>query len=139
MSPGGTTPSVRKDPAPGGSGSREGEDELRRLRLAEVCQAVVHLAPEFPAVEAVYVFGPLVERGRFIAAAEFDVAIDCPDPETEAHFWATLEEAVNHPVNLRLCQGAVAEAVAAHGQRIYLRSDRPSEPAPGDLLTTGQR
>lgn len=96
-------------------------EALRKQRYALVRSTVDRIAPAYPAMRAVYLFGSLVRPGRFRPRSDVDVAIDCDDLAEESHFWRALESALQIDVDLRPWQGAVAWAVATQGECVYER------------------
>ncbi len=96
-------------------------EALRRAWLEKTRRAVDELAPRFPGVMAVFAFGSLLKAGRFTARSDLDLAVDVADLETESQFWRALEEDLEHDVDLRPRQGAVARAVADYGECVYER------------------
>jgi predicted nucleotidyltransferase len=101
---------------------RQRREMLRQQRYALVRRAVERIAPAYPAIHAVYLFGSLVHPGRFNPRSDVDVAVDCDDLDEESHFWRALESALQIDVDLRPRQGAVAWAVATQGECIYERA-----------------
>lgn len=98
----------------------------RREVLARVREVVTRVAPTHPAIRAVYLFGSLLEPGRFSSESDIDLAVDCDDLAAETPFWRDLEKALSRNVDLRPREGAVARAVAAYGERCYAReADSP--------------
>jgi predicted nucleotidyltransferase len=93
-------------------------EALRQERLERVRAAVALLAPRFPAVAGVYLFGSILQPGRFPASSDVDVAVDCTDLEEESRFWRSLEEALEWTVDLRPRRGGVARAVETYGERL---------------------
>lgn len=107
---------------------RRAERERLRLEVLERARAAIRKrAPEFPAIRAVYLFGSLLQPGRFHSASDVDVAIDCVDLEAETPFWRSLEEALERNVDLRPRTGPIARAVEVHGERVYERAVPCSE------------
>jgi predicted nucleotidyltransferase len=105
------------------------QKEADRLRVLEEARAAIHrLAPSFPAVRAVYLFGSILQPGRFRQNSDVDVAVDCDDLETETPFWRALELALERNVDLRPRQGPVADAVTAYGELCYEREVPGSGP-----------
>jgi len=100
-------------------------EELRRNVLAQVHDAVKNIAPRYPAIRAVYLFGSVLQAGRFSATSDIDLAIDCDDIATETPFWRDMEMALRRNVDLRPRIGAVARAVAAYGELCYARETDP--------------
>ncbi len=100
---------------------RQQLEQLRQEQYRRVCDAIRRLAPTFPAIRAVYLFGSLVQPGRFRPWSDLDVAVCCDDVETESRFWRALEEMLRADVDLRPCVGAVARAVETYGECVYDR------------------
>ena len=102
---------------------REARETRRRKRLADARRAITELAPGEPGLRAVYLFGSVLQSGRFGARSDIDVAVDCDDPAVESRFWRALEEALDAPVDVRSRTGGVASAVEYGGERVYARED----------------
>jgi predicted nucleotidyltransferase len=100
---------------------RQEREALRLEVLERTREAVRRSAPFFPAIRAVYLFGSLLQPGRFRPNSDVDVAIDCDDVEMETPFWRMLEEELRRDVDLRPRIGAVARAVEEEGERCYER------------------
>lgn len=98
----------------------------RQQWLLRVRQAVAQVAPRYPGVQRVYLFGSLVQPGRFRPDSDIDVAVDCDTLETESEFWRALERELERDVDVRPLTSAVAEAVVYGGEQIYGRQDTPS-------------
>ena len=98
------------------------ESERQEL-LTQVREAVWRFAPLHPAIRRVYVFGSLLKAGRFRPRSDVDLAVDCDQVESETPFWRDMERALRRNVDLRPRLGAVAEAVAAHGELCYAREN----------------
>ena len=98
------------------------QEQKRQQRYTQVRAAVQRLAPRFPAVQAVYLFGSLVRPGYFNRHSDIDVAVQGYDVQAESRFWQALEAELNTPVDLRPYRGAVAWAVDTYGERIYERT-----------------
>lgn len=96
-------------------------EDLRQEVLEQARAAVSRWAPQFPAIRAVYLFGSLLQPGRFGSRSDIDLAVDCDDPEAEGPFWRALEETLQRDVDLRPRQGVVAQAVATAGEACYAR------------------
>jgi len=109
---------------------RAEREALRREVLDQARSAIRRLAPQFPAVRAVYLFGSVLVPGRFLPRSDVDVAVDCDSVEAETPFWRALEEALERNVDLRPRTGGVARAVEDYGERCYERD--VSDPG-GDL------
>jgi predicted nucleotidyltransferase len=96
--------------------------EALRLRVLEQARAAIRRsAPRFPPIRAVYLFGSVLQPGRFRPNSDVDVAIDCDDIEMETPFWRTLEEALERNVDLRPRVSTIARAVETRGELCYER------------------
>lgn len=100
---------------------RAEREVLRRGVLDRVKAAIRQRAPEFPAIRAAYLFGSILQPGRFHAESDVDVAIDCDDLESETPFWRALETALERNVDLRPREGSIARAVEDYGELVYER------------------
>jgi len=100
---------------------REEREALRGEVLEKSRSAIRRLAPQFPAIRAVYLFGSVLAPGRFLPDSDVDVALDSDDLEVETPFWRGLEDALQRNVDLRPREGAVARAVEDSGERCYER------------------
>lgn len=103
---------------------REEEDfrereSFRLVMLEKARAAVARLAPRFPSVEGVSLFGSVLQPGRFTHRSDIDIAVDCTDLEEESRFWRALEADLEWDVDLRPRKGAVARAVEAHGEHCH--------------------
>lgn len=101
-------------------------EALRQEMLSRTRAAVARLAPTYPTVAGVYLFGSLLDPGRFTAASDIDIAVDCADLEEESRFWRALEEALAWNVDVRPRRGPIARAVELYGERCDAgKADRP--------------
>ncbi len=98
---------------------RATREALREHKLAQARKAIRRLAPQYPAVRRVYLFGSLLRPGRFHAASDIDVALECDDLEVETPFARALERELATPIDLRPFKGAVTEAVRNDGEQVY--------------------
>ncbi len=98
---------------------RAAREALRQRKLRQAREAIRRLAPRYPAVRRVYLFGSLLRPGRFHAASDIDVALDCDDLAAETPFARALERELATAVDLRPLRGAVAEAVRNGGEKVY--------------------
>jgi predicted nucleotidyltransferase len=96
-------------------------EKLRYSRLAAARTAICQLAPTYPAIQAVYLFGSIMQSGRFTPQSDIDVAIRCDDVAAESRFWRELEEALEWNVDVRPFRHPITEAVSAYGETIYER------------------
>lgn len=94
-------------------------EALRERKLRQAREAIRRLAPRNPAVHRVYLFGSLLRPGRFHAASDIDVALECDDLEAETPFARALERELATAIDLRPFAGAVAEAVRDGGEKVY--------------------
>ena len=101
-------------------------EELRQARLADTRAAIRQLAPTYPAIRAVYLFGSIMQSGRFTPQSDIDVAIACDDVAVESHFWRALEEALEWNVDVRPFQHPITQAVNAYGETVYERESAHS-------------
>ena len=103
---------------------RRARREAERQRwLQRVREAVACIALRYSGVRQVYVFGSLVQPGRFRSDSDIDVAVECDTLETESAFWRALERELERDVDVRPLSGAIAEAVANEGELVYGRQD----------------
>ena len=100
---------------------RQERERLRLGVLENARDAILQSAPLFPAIRTVYLFGSLLQPGRFRSDSDVDVAIDCDDIEVETPFWRLLEEALRRDVDLRPRIGTIARAVEQGGELCYER------------------
>lgn len=100
---------------------RDAREARRQERLAAARQAIRDLAPGEPALRAVYLFGSILQPGRFTERSDVDVAVDSDDPAAESRFWRALEDALDVPFDVRPLSGAVATAVEHGGECVYVR------------------
>ena len=101
-------------------------EELRQEQLDKARRAIQRLAPQYPAIEAVYLFGSVMAEGRFTQRSDIDVAVVADDVAAESRLWRALEEALEWNVDVRSLEGAVAQAVADHGECVYARKSHRS-------------
>jgi len=97
---------------------REEREALRLQVLEQAREAIRRVAAEFPAIRAVYLFGSIVQPGRFHSGSDLDVAIDCEEIEVETPFARALEEVLDRSVDLRPWVGPIARAVEDSGERV---------------------
>lgn len=100
---------------------RREREELRLEVLAKTRAAIRRLAPEFPAVRTVHLFGSILQPGRFTPRSDVDLAVDIEDLEQEAPFARALEKALDRPVDLRPHTGPIRRAVETEGEAVYAR------------------
>lgn len=96
--------------------------EAERLEwLARVRTTILQLAPNYPEIERIGIFGSLVQAGRFRPDSDIDVAIACHDLEIESAFWRALEQIVHRDIDLRPWVEPIIGAVKAYGEIAYER------------------
>ncbi len=100
---------------------RRCSEAYRQQWLAKVRQAILNVAPRYSEIHQVYIFGSLVQPGRFRRKSDIDVAVDCEAIAVESAFWRALERKLRRDVDVRPLEGAVAEAVAGYGEKVYER------------------
>ena len=66
---------------------RAQREALRQQRLTTLRQAIQRRAPRYPAIGAVYLFGSVLQPGRFTSGSDVDVAVEGADVDTESRFW----------------------------------------------------
>ena len=108
---------------------RAEREALRADVLARAGEAIRRLAPSHPHVRQAYLFGSVVQVGRYRPTSDIDVAVVCDTLEAESAFWRALEHALQRDVDVRPLTGAVAEAVQRTGVCVYAGQDPP----PGEL------
>jgi predicted nucleotidyltransferase len=103
---------------------RRAQRETERLTwLRRAHEAILQLAPAYSDIRRAYLFGSLVQPGRFRPDSDIDVAVECQNLETESAFWRALERVLQRDVDVRPYIGPIVDAVAAWGQLIYERED----------------
>lgn len=100
---------------------RQRGEEIRLEVLGRAREAIRRLAPRFPAIRTVHLFGSILRPGRFRPDSDVDVAIEGDDVGVETPFWRALEEALERDVDLRPRIGPVARAVEEGGELCYER------------------
>ena len=108
---------------------RAEREAFRADVLARAHEAIQRLVPGHPQVRQVYLFGSIVQVGRYRPTSDIDVAVVCDTPEAESAFWRALEHALRRDVDVRPLTGAVAEAVQRTGVCVYAGKGPP----PGEL------
>jgi predicted nucleotidyltransferase len=102
-------------------------EQRRQAALAAVCAAIRQVAPGYPAVEHVYLFGSVLRPGAMHAGSDIDIAID-KKLSAEDYFalWRDLERAApDWQIDLRELEpdGCFAEGVRKRGMVVYERAD----------------
>ena len=99
----------------------------RLLWLTRVRTATMQLAPSHPGIAQVYLFGSLMQPGRFRSESDIDVAVLGPSVEAESAFWQALEQALQRNVDVRPYTGAIVDAVTWFGEQVYERKSDHSQ------------
>jgi predicted nucleotidyltransferase len=100
---------------------RERQEATRQQWCQTAQAAIARLAPRYADIRQVYLFGSLVQPGRFRAGSDIDVALVCDTLETESAFWAALERELQRDVDVRPLTGPLAEVVKQTGRLVYER------------------
>lgn len=100
---------------------RERQEAMRQQWLQAAQAAIACLAPRYAGIRQVYLFGSLVQPGRFRADSDIDVALVCDTLETESAFWSALERELQRDVDVRPLAGPLVEAVNQTGRLVYER------------------
>ncbi len=99
---------------------RQAQREAERQQwLQRVCEVVSRLALRYPGMRQVYLYGSLLQPGRFRPDSDIDLAVECDTLETESAFWRAVEQELGRDVDVRPLTGAIAEAVADGGKQVY--------------------
>lgn len=107
---------------------RRAQQEAERLTwLARTQDVIGQIAPAHPGIKSVYLFGSLVQAGRFRTDSDIDVAVESKSVEAESAFWRALEQALQRDVDVRPLVGAISEAVARYGEWVYERKNDYSQ------------
>jgi predicted nucleotidyltransferase len=102
---------------------RAEREAYRHEWLERVRTAIRQVAPTIPAVRRAYLFGSLMQAGRFRPDSDIDVAVECSDLEQESLFWRGLERALQREVDVRPYVEPITQAVAWYGELVYERQD----------------
>lgn len=94
-------------------------EDARLEWLGRTREAIKAIAPNYPALQRVALFGSVVKTSRFHDRSDIDVAVVCTDVEQESLFWRALEQTLRRDVDVRPMVGPVAQAVQQHGEVIY--------------------
>ena|GEM_PF-618523 len=101
---------------------RRAQQEAARQQQLEAAQAAIaRLAPRYAGIRQVYLFGSLVQPGRFRADSDIDVALVCDTLETESAFWAALERELQRDVDVRPLVEPLIDVVTQIGRLVYER------------------
>ena len=99
---------------------------LRHSRLEATRTAIQQLTPTHPAIQAVYLFGSIMQIGRFTIESDIDVALVCDDVAVESEFWRQLEATLEWDVDVRPFQHPITQAVSDYGEIVYERESSHS-------------
>ncbi|MDM8527830.1 nucleotidyltransferase domain-containing protein [Anaerolineales bacterium HSG24] len=103
---------------------RQAKLEQTRLHwFNRVRDLVQKIAPQYPAIKRVYLFGSLAQLGRFRSHSDIDLAVVCTNIAAETVFWRKLEQVIKHSVDVRPLTESIAEAVKQYGILLYERQD----------------
>lgn len=101
--------------------------EVQRQKAREmVLTAIAQLAPAYPLVERVYLFGSVTQADRFHTNSDIDVAVEGTDAETYFAFWRDLERiCFNWMIDLREINtpSHFTETIKQQGELVYERPD----------------
>jgi predicted nucleotidyltransferase len=98
------------------------EREAYRLEWLEKARAAVRQhAPDFPALQRAYLFGSIMQPGRFRPNSDIDVAVECPDLQQESDFWRALKQTLQRDVDVRPHVEPITDAVRWYGELVYER------------------
>ncbi len=105
----------------------QARERLRLGKLAAIRTAIKQIVPAYPMIQAVYLFGSVMQNGRFTTKSDIDIAIQC-NPQNaclpiETELWRKLEEAVQWEVDLRPYTPPLTQAVANYGECVYARKN----------------
>ncbi|MEE8526799.1 MAG: nucleotidyltransferase domain-containing protein [Thermoanaerobaculia bacterium] len=98
-------------------------EAFRERKLREAREAIHRIAPRYPAIGSVHLFGSLLAPGWFTTHSDIDVALECDDLEVETPFARELEGMLEIPVDLRPLSGPLVETVRSTGEKVYQRQD----------------
>lgn len=105
---------------------RAERESYRHEWLEKARTAVRRLAPQFSAVERAYLFGSIMQPGRFRPNSDIDVAVECTDLEQESNFWRAMEQALRRDVDVRPYVEPITDAVRWYGELVYERKSSDS-------------
>jgi predicted nucleotidyltransferase len=94
---------------------------MREAWCARARAAITRLAPQYADLRRVYLFGSVVQPGRFGSDSDIDVAVVCDTVETESAFWSALERALARDVDVRPLVEPLVETVRETGELVYER------------------
>jgi predicted nucleotidyltransferase len=107
---------------------RRAEREAYRHEWLERAGAAIRqVAPGISAVQRAYLFGSIMQAGRFRPDSDIDVAVECSDLEQESLFWRALERALRRDVDVRPYVDAIVRAVEWSGELVYERESSAAD------------
>lgn len=95
---------------------RRQREELRLEVLEKARAEIRRLAPDFPGLREVHLFGSVTEPDRFTRNSDIDLAVESDDLEQETPFARALEEVLDRPVDVRPHTGPIRTAVETSGE-----------------------
>lgn len=100
---------------------RNQRETYRHEWLVKAQVAIRTLAPNYTALRCVYLFGSIMQPGRFRCDSDIDVAVECSDLEQESAFWRAMEHTLRRNVDVRPYVDGIVRAVAWSGKLVYER------------------
>lgn len=100
---------------------RSERESLRADWLRRVRTVVAEVAPRFPDLRTVYLFGSLTRPGVFHTQSDIDLAVEADSVESESAFWSAVERALHHPCDVRSLVEPIRTAVEHDGMLLYER------------------
>jgi predicted nucleotidyltransferase len=101
---------------------RRAEREAYRQQWLEQARAAIRQhAPSFSSLRRAWLFGSIVQPGRFRHDSDIDIAVECPDLEQESAFWRVMEQALRRNVDVRPYVEGIIRAVAWSSELVYER------------------
>jgi predicted nucleotidyltransferase len=98
-------------------------EQTRLEWFQHVHDLVNNIAPDYPAIKQVYLFGSLAQSNRFSSHSDIDLALVSTDIAVETTFWRKLEQNLARQVDLRPLTETIAETVEQYGILLYERQD----------------
>lgn len=99
---------------------RRAEREAERQHWLQRSREVIsRVAGRYTAVRRVYLFGSLLQVGRFRPNSDIDIAVESDSPEAESLLWRDLERELNRAVDLRPLTGVLVDVVTREGEQVY--------------------
>lgn len=100
---------------------RAARESYRLHWLDESKRAIAELAPKYPEIAKVYLYGSIVQPGRFRADSDIDFAIEADSIEVETPLWRSLEQTLRREIDLRPLLPPITLSVDAYGELVYAR------------------